>query len=146
VTWAALLARCEPRLAASRPRTWTRSCTFGFAAWAVVQGVVALLAVNGSEIVRILGLSLYLLALVPFFLTALLAQAVLAPLLLLLGTDYRLPDHLLLSAAVFVATLLCGLPNLAGGLFTTNLIELLRRPVVTSPRRRPGSVGIGRST
>jgi hypothetical protein len=146
VVWAAVVARCEGRLGAGRSATWRRTLVVGFAVWAIVQGAVACVAFGEQGIVRVLALSIYSLALVPFFLVVLLAQLALQLATMEVGPIGMPPCEVVEFVAVFLLTLFCGFPNLLAGTFVTNLIELLRRPVVTSPRRRPGSVGIGRST
>jgi len=152
VVSAVVVARCEGRLGAGRSVAWRRTLPIGFTVWAVMQGAVACVAFDEQGVVRVLALSIYSLALVPFFLVVLLAQLALQLATTIVG-PISLPAFIGLPAfevvevvAVFLLTLFCGLPNLLAGLFSTNLIELLRGPVVTSPRRRPGSVPIERST
>jgi hypothetical protein len=146
VLWAVVVARCEGRLGAGRSATWKRTLVVGFAVWAVVQGAVACVAFGEQGIVRIFALSFYSLALVPFLLVVLLAQLALQLATTVVGPIGMPPYEVVEFVAVLLVTLFCGLPNLLAGTFVTNLIELLRRPVVTSPRRRSGSVPIERST
>jgi hypothetical protein len=146
VAWAAVITRCEGRLGAGRSPVWRRTLLVGFTVWAVVQGAVACVAFGEQGVVRVLALSIYSLALVPFFLVVLLAQLALQFATIEVGPIGMPPYEVVEFVAVFLLTLLCGLPNLLAGTFVTNLIELLRRPVVTSSRRRSGSVLIERST
>jgi hypothetical protein len=146
VLWAVVVARCEGRLGAGRSPPWRRSLVVGFAVWAVVQGAVACVAFGEQGIVRIFALSIYSLALVPFFLVALLAQLAMQLATAVVGPIGAPPFEIVEFVAVLLVTLFCGLPNLLAGVFATNLIGLLRRPVVTSPRRRPGSVRMERPT
>lgn len=139
VAWAFVVARCEGRLGAGRSTTWRRSLGAGFAVWAVVQGAFACVAFAEPGIVRILALSIYSLALVPFFLVALLGQVVLQVAMTVAGPMGVPAFEVVEFGAILLLTLFCGLPNLLAGVFVTNLIELLRRPVVTvtRPRRSP---------
>ena len=146
VLWAVVVARCEGRLGAGRSAAWRRSLVVGFAVWAAVQGAVACVAFGEQGIVRILALSLYSLALVPFFLVVLLAQLALQLVTSVVGPIGMPPFEVVECVAVFLLTLLCGLPNLLAGLFATNLIELLRVPRASRPRQRSGTTGIERST
>ncbi len=149
VVWAVVVARCEGRLGAGRSAAWRRSLVVGFAVWAAVQGAVACIAFGEQGVVRIFALSLYSLALVPFFLVVLLAQLALQLVTTVVGPIGMLPFEVVEFVefvAVFLLTLLCGLPNLLAGLFATNLIELLRVPRASRPRQRSGTTGIERST
>ncbi len=149
VVWAVVVARCEGRLGAGRSATWRRTLVVGFAVWAIVQGAVACVAFGEQGIVRIVALSIYSLALVPFLLVVLLAQLALQLATTVVG-PVGMPPYEVVEfvefVAVFLLTLFCGLPNLLAGVFATNLIELLRVPKVLKRRGRPGTTGIERST
>lgn len=139
VAWAFVVAQCEGRLGAGRSQVWRSSLGVGFAVWAAVQGAFACVAFAEPGIVRILALSIYSLALVPFFLVALLGQVVLQFAMAAVGPLGAPAFEVVEFGAILLLTLFCGLPNLLAGVFATNLIELMRRPVVafTRPRRSP---------
>jgi hypothetical protein len=146
VVWACVVTRCEGRLGAGRSATWRRTLPIGFVVWAVVQGAVACVAFGEQGVVQVLALSIYSLALVPFFLVVLLGQLAVLLAMTVVGPigmpSYRggrvrrgLPADALLRT-----------PEPAGGNVRDESDRALARPVVTSPRRRRGSVPIGRST
>jgi len=146
VVWAVVVARCEGRLGAGRSAAWRRSLVVGFTVWAAMQGAVACVAFGEQGIVRIFALSLYSLALVPFFVVVLLAQLALPLASAVFGPGVMPSFEVIECVAVLLVTLLCGLPNLLAGLFATNLIELLRVPRASRPRQRSGTTGVERPT
>ncbi len=132
-----------PRLAKWLGLTVACALPLGFLAWAALQGVAWIAAVDHA-LVRVLALSLYSIALIPFAVVAALACFALQFVPDVATPESTLPFEAVEFVAVFLMTTCCALPTLLAGIYATNLIELLRRPVVSLARRR-GADGSGRS-
>jgi hypothetical protein len=125
-TWATGMTLLEAFVAWRCPVTWGRALTIGFAAWAVVQGVLALFSFgnggNGGNTSRIGNdwITPYVWSAMP-------------GLLLMNGLDGFGPRESGAPLAVYVLTVSCGLFNFAAGLLATAAVASFTRPRRSPP-------------